>query len=472
VTAAVLDPAGDLIVAGRTAFPDFATGGAAQTRFGGGGFDAYVARYARDGRLRWRTYLGGSGGDTITDLKLASSGLIAFTGHTDSPNFPTAHAFQGRSLPAAMSSGEYVGDAIVGLLQPDGRSLAFASYLGAPAQDQGYRVAVNGDGGLTVAGFSGLTFHERRNMRPTPGAFGVPGSTSFVARISPTWRLSWVATLGDTRAYAGRYDAVLGGLLTLRGLGVDRAGDVFVAGDTNSAWMPTTVDSYQPYRRGVQSGIAAASDFYAARLSADGRYLRWGTYVGGTADDLVRDAVLTADGFTLWGTTYSPDFPRHQATQLCRAGGVSLTDGAVARLSLDGRRLTLGSCLGGTNSELASRITADAAGNLYVLGSTLSADFPQRSAWQSFAGPARKSYYDCFAAKLTRAGALAWASPIGGHGAEYCDHEYGGVAVAAFGHTLVAGGGTTSKDMPGVSAGDRASMTGARALGFVAQVVG
>ena len=68
-------------------------------------------------------------------------------------------------------------DAVVAKLSPDGRSLKYATLLGAKGNDTAYGVAVGSDGSIYVCGFS-------TSKKPTTRRFGVADKTSaLVARI-------------------------------------------------------------------------------------------------------------------------------------------------------------------------------------------------------------------------------------------------------------------------------------------------
>src|SRR5689334_23444349 len=110
-------PDGNIFVAGLTYSPDFpVTEGVLQTRLGGGS-DAFVARYAPDGKLLWSTYLGGLGDDWATGVAVDPAGNVVVTGWTRSTDFPVLHASQS-SLNHGASPARF--DAFVAKLDPNG----------------------------------------------------------------------------------------------------------------------------------------------------------------------------------------------------------------------------------------------------------------------------------------------------------------------------------------------------------------
>jgi hypothetical protein len=96
--------------------------------------------------------------------------------------------------------------------------------------------------------------------------------------------------------------------------------------------------------------------------------------------------------------------------------------------------------LGGTDEDTSETLDVDAAGNAYVTGQTLSASFPTTpGAYDTVLGGA----YDVYVTKLDSAGALIYATYLGGSGDEY----YPKLAVSTAGNVYIAGA-TTSNDYP------------------------
>jgi len=92
-----VDAGGKAYVTGRTLSSNFPTTPcAAQSTFGGGLFDAFVAKLDRSGtRLLYSTYLGGGDADAGTGIAVDASDNIYVAGYTTSTNFPTtADTFQ------------------------------------------------------------------------------------------------------------------------------------------------------------------------------------------------------------------------------------------------------------------------------------------------------------------------------------------------------------------------------------------
>src|SRR5690606_28850490 len=87
-----IDSAGNIFITGSTksatGFP--VTPGTFQQTYGGGAFDAYVAKLDYTGALLWASYLGGSGRDISYGLDVDGEGNVLISGETESSNFPAS----------------------------------------------------------------------------------------------------------------------------------------------------------------------------------------------------------------------------------------------------------------------------------------------------------------------------------------------------------------------------------------------
>ncbi len=177
-----IDGSGHAYIVGTTWSFDFpVTPGAYQTVYGGGEYDAYVAKLAPDGSsLVYATYLGGVGLDYGQGIALDAFGNAYVAGITYSPNFPvTAGAIQpvysGGAPPAPA-------DAFVAKLNANGNGLIYSSYLGGTGEDQAFGIAVDGAGIAYVAGSTGSANFPTTQGVLQPALAG--GSDAFVARIT------------------------------------------------------------------------------------------------------------------------------------------------------------------------------------------------------------------------------------------------------------------------------------------------
>ena len=107
----------------------------------------------------------------------------------------------------------------------------------------------------------------------------------------------------------------------------DADGNIYFVGRTDSTNMPVTADAIQP-------NLAGGLDGYFGILSADGSQLIYGTYLGGSGDDIVRAVELGPDGSVyLVGKTDSNDFLTTSGAFQMAYGGNS--DGFIMKLTLN-----------------------------------------------------------------------------------------------------------------------------------------
>jgi hypothetical protein len=93
--AIAVDTSGNAYVTGHTSSTNFPTMNPSQPTYGGGAYDAFVAKLNASGlALVYSTYLGGSGADEGYGMVLDSSGNAYVTGYTSSTNFPTMNPLQ------------------------------------------------------------------------------------------------------------------------------------------------------------------------------------------------------------------------------------------------------------------------------------------------------------------------------------------------------------------------------------------
>jgi uncharacterized protein (TIGR03437 family) len=161
----------------------------------------------------------------------------------------------------------------------------------------------------------------------------------------------------------------------------------------------------------------------------------------------VRDIVaIAADGdgnVFLAGNSNSDTYPAtngafqpRRSPGVCIAGDKSAQqypcpDATIAKFDPNGN-LLWASYLGGLNQDQANAIALDAAGNVYVAGFTLSADFPTAGAFQAKFG----GYADAFVTKISADGSrIVYSSFFGGAGYDVAH----AIAVAPSGSVSVAG---------------------------------
>ena len=193
--------------------------------------------------------------------------------------------------------------------------------------------------------------------------------------------------------------------------------------------------------------------------------LSYGTYMGGSLDDVANGIAVDANGYAyVTGTTNSVGFPSKNAFQpeisrfIPDPGPANPWKGRDAFVTkfdpskTGGDSLVYSTFLGGSRNEEANGIAVDAAGNAYIIGTTWSVDlsqtpwiepeFPTANAFRAHLNAAGLQYpqacycSDAFVAKLGAGGnTLLYSTYFGGSGADYGQ----GIAVDSFGNAYVTG---------------------------------
>jgi Beta-propeller repeat len=182
--------------------------------------------------------------------------------------------------------------------------------------------------------------------------------------------------------------------------------------------------------------------------------LVYSTYLGGSAADTGRGIIVNsiAESF-IAGDSFSSNFLRNATP--------TNSDVFLGKVSINGLLLTY-TFFGGSKNDTAAGLSVDAFGNLYLAGTTESADFPiAHSVGQSMLGDS-----DAFVVKLTPTGdQFIYSSLIGGSGSE----TGVGIAGDAAGNAYITGR-TSSQDFPIVGP-IQAVYGGGDSDAFVAKIV-
>jgi hypothetical protein len=326
-------------------------------------------------------------------MELDSQGNVVIACGTASVDAPTTPGcFQPKK-------GGARGDMLVAKLSPDLKKLLWSTYVGGSGLETPRGgLALGKDDSVILVGSS-----SSPDLPTSPGVVQpqLKGPRdSAIVKLKPDGSgLVFGTFLGGT----GEDDAIMG-------VSLDAVGNIYVAGHTKSADFPVTSGAPQPK-------FGGQSDCYLAKLAHDGSRILYATYLGGSANEFAEHRPwLTPDGcFILVGPTLSADFPTTAGAFQREQRGRG--DGFVTKLSADGQRFLFSTRLGGTGGENLLMPTVDEKGNIWVVGSTSSRDFPVTpDALQAKFGGGEE---DGLLAVLSPDGAkLLYATYLGGSGDE------------------------------------------------------
>lgn len=177
---------------------------------------------------------------------------------------------------------------------------------------------------------------------------------------------------------------------------------------------------------GIILGWAAAA--FSMPAKAQELTLDYSTYLGGTGSEMeAAVAVDSASCAYLAGVTQSGDFPTRSPYQGSSASGADY-EIFVTKFSSSGSRLIYSTYLGGAGSDWSPDIAVDADACAYVAGTTRSADFPTRNAYQPTYLEPESGYDSGFLTKFSSTGtSLAFSTYL--HAEAETDTEISAVAV-------------------------------------------
>ena len=328
-----------------------------------GGEDAFIARFDPESNLMWVTQFGSDGDETINRMCSDGEGGVYMTGWTTS------------NLGGDYQGGEH--DAWVGRFDADGNE-DWIAQIGTSAEDWGWGVAPDGEGGVFVTGFTyGMLGEE---------SFG--DRDGFLARYDAEGNQSWIKQFGsDAEDYPF-------------GAASDGAGGVFVAGHTwgdlvklnegtGDAFVlrfdadGVQIDAVQfgsanfeqikhiapdgeggvvvcgPTFGDLAAENAGGNDWFAGRFD-DGLNELWLHQIGTSAGE--QPQAVTSDG---QGGALVAGGSQGDLGGVPNAGG---PDTVIARFDTDG--LVWATQLGTSGSEIALGIAPDGVGGFYVGGHT------------------------------------------------------------------------------------------------------
>jgi uncharacterized repeat protein (TIGR02543 family) len=230
--------------------------------------DGYLAKFDTNGNLTWNTFLGGDSGNGVAVDKNGSIYVVGgfLRKFNSSGNLIWQNTSLGGNAVAVDTNGNIyvVGDRVT-KLDSSGNLIWQNTSLGGNA------VAVDGSGNVYVVGESSATWGSP--VRPFSGG----GRDAFAAKLDSGGNLIWNTFLGGSGDDYGV------------GLGVDKSGNMYLAGSSSWTWG-SPVRAYTP-----PSEYGGGWDAFSAKLDSNGNLI-WNTFLGFSDDDWARGGAADGSG--------------------------------------------------------------------------------------------------------------------------------------------------------------------------------
>jgi hypothetical protein len=293
-------------------------------------------------------------------------------------------------------------------------SVVFSTYLGGSLSDQANGIATNVTGIYIIGSTNSPDFPNNNAFHAN---FSGGATDAFVTKLKVDGTAIVYSTyLGGTNADTGQ--AIV----------VDAQGSAYITGSTTSANFPLSAT--------VQPLYGGNSDAFITKVNPAGDGLTYSTYLGGIGQDKATGIAIDGNNNAYITGSTTGSFPLSGAMQSSFGGGTS--DAFVAAINPTGNALLYSTYVGGFGNDFSNGIAADAAGNVYITGST-NGGFPVVNAFQTAFGGGTS---DAFVTKLTAAGSLSYSTYLGGLGADSGQ----GIALDSSGSAYVTG--STSGSFP------------------------
>jgi len=272
----------------------------------------------------------------------------------------------------------------------------WGTYYGDIDPDEGWCCATDGSGNIYMVGSTESVISIATSGSHQSNNGGGFNSDAFLVKFNSAGIRQWGTYYGGIGYDLGKSCAT------------DISGNVYMTGMTTGGASIATLGSHQ-------SAFGGTYDPFLVKFNSAG-IRQWGTYYGGSLDDIVRSCATDASGNVyMTGYTFSNSgtsiatIGSHQSA----FGGVSGTiDAFLVKFNSAGVR-QWGTYYGGSGDDYGNSCATDATGNVYMAGETgSSGGIATTGSHQSAYGVTG----DAFLVKFNSAGIRQWGTYYGGIG--------------------------------------------------------
>jgi hypothetical protein len=379
--------------------------------------DAFVAELSSvDGSLIYSTYLGGGQADVAGAITVDGDGNAYVTGYTYSTDFAKTLSASNTNIVAGFTntlSGS--NDIFVAKISPKGTNLLYSTLFGGSGLDQGEGIAVDDSNHVYVCGFTGSTNFPTLNG--LLGTNGLPRQINGVTNAVKTYRgvrnipfdaflLRFDTTQSGTNSL--EYSTLFGGKYNDAAfrMVLQTNTDVIMTGNSRSPDFPTN-NLPSPLRSHAN---AANSDAFLVKFTfaTTPPAVVYSKLFGGSSEDVGWDLALDPSGngnVFVVGITSSGDFPgtnglTTNGVPFLHTNHIALRDIFVTAFSNDASAVMYSVQMGGNNDDFGYGIAVDSSGSAYIVGRTVSGNFPFLNVSTNIFNKRRFGTNDAFLAKI------------------------------------------------------------------------
>ena len=353
-----------------------------------------------DPQLYWYTFYGGNNVDDCFSTDTDEDGNIFITGGTTSDNFPLLDPGGTAYFSDDYSTLPFAVDVNVFLLKFSASgNLLWATYYGGFGEESAYSIETDVNGDVFVTGWT--KSQDFPVQSAGSGSFNQPtyggGSMdAFILKFQNNGTRLWASYYGGSGQDQGY------------GLSTDLQGNLWITGKTDSPNFPT--ENTGTFFQGSHAG---ESDAFILKFDNLG-IRQWATYYGGTGSDEGHSISNDTEGNAfVSGETFSDNFSTQNNGGYFQSNYGGAGDAFVLKFADNGSRLWA-TYYGGLGYDTGISICNDSQGNLFVLGSSESTDFPLQNSGTFFQGTFNGGFSDAFFLKFDTNGARLWATLMGG----------------------------------------------------------
>ncbi len=270
---------GNLFIGGTTTSNNLYTNASSFQQTFGGNTDAFIAKFSKNGILKWCTYYGGLASEDIHVLTADGFGNVIGGGGTFSFNLST-------SVGCIQPSKDNGMDCYIIKFDSLGNRI-FSSYLGGTGTDDAWGLAADGLGNIYLSGQT-----TSSNFTTTTGAYQstIAGMTDmYFSKISPTGTMLYSTLIGGSDA-----DAI--SRMKIHNY------ELYILGTTTSTNFPMLGNSNY-------SVIPGSQNFVIVRFNSAGQP-NYSTYYGSVGGyDYSQDIAVTNKSMFFCGKSSSTTYP-------------------------------------------------------------------------------------------------------------------------------------------------------------------